>query len=78
MVATARETGTNSSDVLPYASFLPGPAETYIHKLCGDTVCHLEDLPSAMVMWNEWRKRKSKEFVLLGHFNDGDDDDGKE
>ena len=33
------------------------PAKTYIHQLCEDTDCHLEDLPHAMADRDGWRER---------------------
>ena len=33
------------------------PARTYLHQLCVDTVCSLEDLPGAMDDREEWMER---------------------
>ena len=33
------------------------PAQTYIHHLCEDTGCNLEDLPEAMNDREKWRER---------------------
>ena len=30
------------------------PAKAYIHQLCADTRCHLEDLSKAMADWDSW------------------------
>ena len=48
------------------------PAKTYIHQICADTGCRLEDLPSALTDKND--ERESKESVLTVC----DDDDGDE
>ena len=49
---TAGEIGTNSKVLLwtPSHGWAKAgrPARTYIQQLCGDTECHLEDLPEAM------------------------------
>ena len=33
------------------------PARTYLHQLCTDTGCSLEDMPRAMFDRNEWREK---------------------
>ena len=33
------------------------PTKTYIHQLCRDTRCHLEDLPRVMTNKDRWKKR---------------------
>ena len=39
------------------------PAKTYIHQLCEDTRCLLEDLPRAMADEDGWRKRVSRQSI---------------
>ena len=46
-------------------------AKTYIHQLCIDTGCCLEDRPRAMVSWNGWQE--SSESMPSTHFYDDDD-----
>ena len=33
------------------------PTKTYIHELCANTGCHLEDLLSTKVDWDRWQER---------------------
>ena len=47
-------------------------AKTYIHQLCADTRCHLEDVPKFD------GNRESRELVLSTHFDGNDDDDDDE
>ena len=39
-------------------------ARTYLHQLCVDTGCRLEDLPEAMGNRDEWRKRVKEISVV--------------
>ena len=51
------------------------PAKTYIHQLCVDSRCRLEDLPRAMTDRDWWRDREAKKYVLSVRLDDDDDDD---
>ena len=45
------------------ASVVP-PARNYLHQLCADRGCSLEDLPGAMDNRDRWREReKSRKSV---------------
>ncbi len=55
----------SQSDVLLCTSTDEGasvgrPASTYLHQLCADTGCSLEDLPGAMDDRDRWRERERK------------------
>ena len=47
--------------------------KTYIHHLCADIGCHLEDLPSMMADRDGWQGRESREYMLSA--KDATDDD---
>ena len=36
------------------------PEKTYVHQLCEDIECSLEDLPGAMYDWEGWREKFRK------------------
>ena len=47
----------------------------YIHELCADSGCSLEDLPGVMDDRNGLGERKPGKSVLLARLDDDDDDD---
>ena len=49
------------------------PTKIYIHQLCADTGCRLEDLPGAMTYWDRWRERESRKYILLTLRQDDDE-----
>ena len=77
---TAGEVRTKSCDVLFWTpnhghTSAGRPARTYIHHLCADTRCCLEDQPRVMNDWDGWRERKSGNSVRFVRLGDDDDDD---
>ena len=45
------------------------PGRTYLHQLCVDTVCRLEDLPRPIDDRDGWRVRESSKSMLLAQLN---------
>ena len=63
-----KEQGTISCDVLLWTpiheqTIVGRPAKSYIHQLCMDTRCSLDDIPRLMAEMEEWRKGESREAV---------------
>ena len=49
-------------------------AKTYIHHLCVDPSCHLEDFPRVITDRDGWQERESRAAVLSACHDDDDDD----
>ena len=68
MLGTAGEERMNS-----LGTFFDGlqqidtPVKTYIHQLCADTECHLEDLPRVINNTDEWREKIKGISALSAH-----------
>ena len=48
------------------------PAKTYIHHLCVDTRCSLEDLPRTMADRDRWQESQGNSYCQA-HLSDNDD-----
>ena len=76
MLGPAKEAGMNSlSDPLQwilthYDTSVGQPTKIYIHQLCMDTECHLENLSRAMIDWGGWQERQGHPLMII--FNGGD------
>ena len=55
----------NKDSILLWASSRERSARTYIHKLCADTWCHLEDLLGVINYKDGWRERIRERWAII-------------